>query len=67
VIRLTNNDRIEAAVLGDPAAAKAQAKALIRYIAGKDGNNWPYVGGRFLRPDAIVSVDLIEQTAAEAS
>ena len=63
VIRLSNNDRVEAAVVGDPVAAKAQAKALIRYIAGKDGADWPYVGGRFLRPDAIVSVDLVEQTA----
>jgi hypothetical protein len=63
VIRLSNNDRVEAAVVGDPVAAKAQAKALIRYIAGKDGADWPYIGGRFLRPDAIVSVDLVEQTA----
>jgi hypothetical protein len=59
VIRLSNNDRVEAAVVGDPIAAKAQAKALIRYIAGKDGADWPFVGGRFLRPDAIVSVDLV--------
>jgi Type II secretion system (T2SS), protein E, N-terminal domain len=67
VIRLSNNDRIEAAVVGDPYAARAQAKALIRYIAGKDGSDWPYVGGRFLRPDAIVSVDLIEQAGEGAS
>jgi hypothetical protein len=66
VIRLSNNDRVEAAVVGDPMAAKAQAKALIRYIAGKDGTDWPYVGGRFLRPDAIVSVDLVEQSAEGA-
>jgi hypothetical protein len=65
VIRLSNNDRVEAAVVGDPIAAKAQAMALIRYIAGKDGTDWPYVGGRFLKPDAIVSVDLVEQRSAE--
>jgi hypothetical protein len=59
VIRLSNNDRVDAAVVGNPRAAKAQAQALIRYIAGKDGNDWPYVGGRFLRPDAIISVDLV--------
>lgn len=65
VIRLSNNDRVEAAVVGDAGTAKAQAMALIRYIAGKDGTDWPYVGGRFLKPDAIVSVDLVEQTAGE--
>jgi hypothetical protein len=65
VIRLSNNDRVDAAVVGDPRAAKAQAQALIRYIAGKDGSDWPYVGGRFLKPDAIVSVDLIEQIPGE--
>jgi hypothetical protein len=67
VIRLSNNDRVEAAVVGDPIAAKAQAKALIRYIAGKDGTDWPYVGGRFLKPDAIVSVDLVEQNPGETA
>jgi hypothetical protein len=65
VIRLSNNDRVDAAVVGNPRAAKAQAQALIRYIAGKDGSDWPYIGGRFLRPDAIVSVDLIEQIPGE--
>jgi hypothetical protein len=65
VIRLSNNDRVDAAVVGDPRAAKAQAQALIRYIASKDGGDWPYVGGRFLRPDAIVSVDLVEQIPGE--
>jgi outer membrane biosynthesis protein TonB len=67
VIRLSNNDRVEAAVVGDPIAAKAQAKALIGYIAGKDGTDWPYVGGRFLKPDAIVSVDLVEQNPSDAA
>lgn len=65
VIRLSNNDRVDAAVVGDPRAAKAQAQALIRYIAGKDGGDWPYVAGRFLKPDAIVSVDLVEQIPGE--
>jgi hypothetical protein len=67
VIRLSNNDRVEAAVVGDPIAAKAQAKALIRYIAGKDGTDWPYIGGRFLKPDAIVSIDLVEQPPGETA
>ncbi len=66
VIRLSNNDRVEAAVVGDPSAARAQAPALIRYIAGKDGSDWPYIGGRYLRPDAIVSVDLVDQPADES-
>jgi hypothetical protein len=65
VIRLSNNDRVDAAVLGDPRAAKAQAQALIRYIAGKDGSDWPFIGGRFLKPDAIVSIDLVEQIPGE--
>ena len=40
--------------------------AVIRYIAGKDGSDWPYIGGRYLRPDAIVSVDLVDQPAGES-
>jgi hypothetical protein len=67
IVRLNNNDRVEAAVVGDPPTAKAQARALVRYIANKDGDDWPFVGGRFLRPDAIVSVDLVPDESKSAT
>ena len=38
-------------------AARIHAETLVRGLAnGLD--NWPYFGGRFVRPDSIVSVDV---------
>jgi hypothetical protein len=57
LVRLTNGEQIEVALHADPAAAAAEATALMRYL--RDGRgDWPFIAGRFVRPDAIVSIDL---------
>jgi hypothetical protein len=42
----------------DLEAAKAAAKALMAQVAAADGGDWPFVSGRFLKPETIVSVDI---------
>jgi hypothetical protein len=58
-VRLTNGERVEAGAYGDLEAAKQQAKALMAQFAAADGSDWPFVNGRFLKPDTIVSVDIV--------
>jgi hypothetical protein len=58
-VRLTNGERVEAGAHGDLEAAKQQAKALMAQVAASDGGDWPFVNGRFLKPDTIVSVDIL--------
>jgi Type II secretion system (T2SS), protein E, N-terminal domain len=57
-IRLTNGERVEVGAYGDIEAAKASAKGLMAQVAAADGGDWPFVSGRFLKPDTIVSVDI---------
>jgi Type II secretion system (T2SS), protein E, N-terminal domain len=59
-IRLTNGERVEAGEFPDEAAAKQEAKAIMMQIAAADQDDWPFVSGRFLKPDTIVSVDIAE-------
>ncbi len=59
VVRLTDGDRVEAGVFADEEEARRSAEQLIGALA--DGANWPLVGGRYLRPDAVVSVDLVHE------
>jgi hypothetical protein len=60
--RLSTGDRIEVAAHDDEPAARAEATALMRYL--RDGRgDWPYLDGRFVRPDAIVSIDIDETRA----
>jgi hypothetical protein len=62
VLRLANGERVHfGSALAEPLAAE-QAKTFIRDLAGLQPGDWPYVGGRFLKPDTIVSVDIVEQT-----
>ncbi len=59
-IRLTNGDRVEAGEFPDEPSAKQEAKAIMIQIAAADQDDWPFVSGRFLKPDTIVSVDIAE-------
>jgi hypothetical protein len=59
-IRLTNGERVDAGEFSDEASAKQEAKAIMMRVATADQDDWPYVSGRFLKPDTIVSVDIAE-------
>jgi Type II secretion system (T2SS), protein E, N-terminal domain len=59
-IRLTNGERVEAGDYADQEAAKQEAKAVMAQVADADSGEWPFVNGRFLKPDTIVSVDIAE-------
>ena len=58
-IRLTNGERVEVGAFPDAGAAKQQAKAIMTELAA-DQDDWPFVSGRFLKPDTILSVDIAE-------
>jgi hypothetical protein len=58
VLRLANGERLELGSFGGEAAATEQARTVVAQVSSEEG--WPFVGGRFIRPDAIVSVDLVE-------
>jgi len=56
-VRLGNGDRVEVASLPDLAAARLRAEDVVRELmAPREG--WPFFAGRYVRPDAVVSVDL---------
>jgi hypothetical protein len=58
LVRLSNGERIEVGAHDDEGAAKAEATALMRFLR-EAGADWPFLNGRFVRPDAIVSVDIV--------
>jgi hypothetical protein len=62
VLRLANGERLELGSFAGEAAAVEQARIVVTQVSTDGG--WPFVGGRFIRPDAIVSVDLVEHEAS---
>jgi hypothetical protein len=59
-IRLTAGERMTVAECEDIGEAKGYAKALTKQLGSTDSDDWPFVNGRFLKPDTIVSVDVEE-------
>ena len=60
LIRLTNGEGVDAGDFSDPESAKQHAKSLMGQVADAEQGDWPFVSGRFLKPDTIVSVDIAE-------
>jgi hypothetical protein len=58
VVRLTDGDRIVAGTFADPEQAHELAKELQNSF-GKTEGIWPLVEGRYLRPQAVISIDLV--------
>ena len=57
-IRLTSGERVTVSECSDIGEAKGYAKALTTQLGTTDPDDWPFVNGRFLKPDTIVSVDV---------
>ena len=59
-IRLTSGERMTVAECEEIGEAKGYAKALTKQLGATDSEDWPFVNGRFLKPDTIISVDVEE-------
>jgi hypothetical protein len=58
MVRLADGDVVSAGSFSSREAAKDAAKTLTREIATSPPGEWPEIGGRFIRPELIVSVDI---------
>ncbi len=64
LLRLRDGEAVEVGTFPTAVEAAARAQEVVRQIATAEGEaGWPFFGERYLRPDAIVSVDLLEESA----
>jgi hypothetical protein len=56
LVRLENGERIEVGAFDGFEAAKDRARALMAELQQSAG--WPFLSGRYVRPEAIVSIDV---------
>jgi hypothetical protein len=57
-LRLADGERLEVGAFPGETEAVEGARGVVAQIASEQ--TWPFFAGRFIRPDAIVSVDLVE-------
>jgi Type II secretion system (T2SS), protein E, N-terminal domain len=60
VVHLTSGEGVVVDAFADDGDAWNEARAVMRILGAADAD-WPFVGGRFLRPDLVVSVDVVER------
>ena len=56
LVRLENGERIDVGQFNDYEAAKKRARDLMGEL--QQATEWPFLSGRYVRPEAIVSVDV---------
>jgi hypothetical protein len=62
-VRLTSGERVDAGTFDGLDRAKERGAEIARTLAG-EAPEWPFVAGRFLRPDTIVSLDVEPELSA---
>jgi hypothetical protein len=64
VLRLRDGDTLEVGTFQTAAEAATRAQEVVAEVAAADvSGTWPFFAQRYLRPDSIVSVDLVEEDA----
>ena len=63
LLRLRDGEAVEVGTFVTAVEASTRAQEVVQQIAKAEGDaSWPFFGERYLRPDAIVSVDLLEES-----
>lgn len=60
VVRLTTDEWIDVLSFEDRGEAVSHARGIVNHIRAAEGGDWPLVAGRYVRPDSIVSVDVVQ-------
>ena len=65
VVRLKEGDGVEVGEFRDFGTAMEGAQEVIEQFSSATEGRWPFYAGRFIRPDLIVSVDVVDGEQAE--
>ena len=60
VVRLKDSDGVEVGEFRDFGTAMEGAQEVIEQFSTATEGQWPFYAGRFIRPDLIVSVDVVD-------
>ena len=61
VLRLSDGDRVQIGAFPTLEEAQAQAGEVVKQFSNVKDGSWPFIGGRYLRPETIVSIDVEHQ------
>jgi len=63
ILRLSDGDRVQIGTYSSLEEAQVQAGEIVTQFSDVKDGSWPFIGGRYLRPETIVSIDIEHQAA----
>jgi len=64
VLRLGDGESLHVGTFSSDLEASTWAQEIVRQISSAEGQStWPFFANRYLRPDTILSVDLVEESS----
>ena len=57
-LRLTDGERVRIGSFDEPQKAREYARDVVKHLSDET-DGWPFFSGRFMRPDTILSVDIV--------
>jgi hypothetical protein len=63
VLRLSDGDRVPIGTFARIEEAQEKAAEIVKQFTDAKDGSWPFISGRFLRPETIVSIDMEEHSA----
>ena len=58
IVRLSDGNQVPVGMFGTLEEAQEQAGAVVKQFSEAKDGSWPFIGGRYLRPETIVSIDI---------
>jgi hypothetical protein len=66
LIHLSDGERVEVDRVESEQRAETLAREVVAEVTRSGADKWPFYAGRFIRPDVIVSVDVVEGEITES-
>ena len=57
-LRLSDGERVPIGSFDEPQKAREYARDVVKHLSDET-DGWPFFSGRFMRPDTILSVDIV--------
>ncbi len=63
VVRLSDGETVEVASFPSSEEAEARATEVVAELDRREPGKWPRLGFRYIRPETVLSVDIVEERA----
>ena len=61
VLRIADGERVQLGSFGEAEEARQAAEDLVKDLRDASSTTWPFIRGRYIRPESILAIELVEE------